>query len=326
MTPRVTIYTDGGCDPNPGPGGYGAVILDEGKPPRELCGGDPETTNNRMEMTAAIEALRTLDQPSEIHLWTDSQYLKNGVTKWMKGWRANGWMTKAKEPVKNQDLWEALDVELARHKVHWHWTKGHAGDHWNEVADQLATRGTMIGRSGRKTNLMPASEAPELPKAVGSGDDSPAKRPAADPNTLRIYLGVSFSGKDQVGAIAALLRIRDIERTITKIYSGENSNRLHLHSAIEALDAIKRPLPLQIFTNSDYLRDGVTKWIKSWRAHGWKTKAGDAVMNRDLWEKVDALCARHEIEWFVAGKDGEAPPELAMMKQVATDTRTIPEG
>lgn len=326
MTKRVTIYTDGGCDPNPGPGGYGAVILEEGKHPRELCGGDPDTTNNRMEMTAAIEALRALDQPFEVHLWTDSQYLKNGITKWVKGWRANGWLTKAKEPVKNQDLWEALDDELARHTVHWHWTKGHAGDHWNEVADQLATRGTMIGRSGRTARSLPAAEAPELPPSDEPTGATPTKRPPPDPNTVRIYLGVSFSGKDQVGGIAALLRFGDIERTITKIYSGENSNRLHLHSAIEALDAITRPLPLQIFTNSDYLRDGVTKWIQSWRTHGWKTKGGDPVMNRDLWEKVSALCARHSIVWFVAGKDGEAPPELALVKQLATDTRTIPEG
>jgi len=334
MTKRVTIYTDGGCDPNPGPGGYGVVILEEGEPPREMCGGAAETTNNRMEMTAALEALRALSEPSEVHLWTDSQYLKNGVTKWVAGWRAKGWRTKANEPVKNRDIWEALDLELARHKVHWHWTRGHSGDHWNERADQLATRGTMIGRRGTTTPSRPSSETPSLPSSEvqasrtgESASDEPLEplapsAPPVDPDTIRMYLGVSYSGKDGSGAVAILLRFGDFERTITKTYTGENSNRLHLHSAIEALGSLKRRMPIKMFTNSDYLRDGVTKWITGWRERGWKTKEKDSVMNRDLWEKVDELCRQHAITWHVSGKDGDPPPEMALMKQVASDTRS----
>ena len=136
----VVIYTDGACSGNPGPGGWGVLLQYNGKT-KELCGGEAETTNNRMELTAAIMAINSLKRRSTVELHTDSTYVKDGITKWMAGWKRNGWKTAARKPVKNQDLWLALDDAIAQHQINWKWVKGHAGDPGNEKADQLANEG-----------------------------------------------------------------------------------------------------------------------------------------------------------------------------------------
>jgi len=136
----VSLFTDGACSGNPGPGGWGA-ILRFGAHERDLSGGEALTTNNRMELMAAISGLETLKEPCAVALYTDSQYVKNGVMSWLAGWKRNGWRTADRKPVKNQDLWERLDAALARHKVAWHWVKGHAGHPENERADELARAG-----------------------------------------------------------------------------------------------------------------------------------------------------------------------------------------
>nr|MDT0664714.1 ribonuclease HI [Micromonospora sp. DSM 115978] len=141
MTTVVDIYTDGACSGNPGPGGWGAVLRYGGYE-KQICGGEAaQTTNNRMEIMAAIAALEALTRPAVVRLHTDSTYLRNGVTKWLFGWRRNGWLTADKQPVKNADLWRRLDAETARHTVEWLWVKGHAGHPDNELADRLANRG-----------------------------------------------------------------------------------------------------------------------------------------------------------------------------------------
>jgi ribonuclease HI len=137
---EIEIWTDGACKGNPGPGGWGAW-LKSGAHERELWGGEPLTTNNRMELIAVIEALAALKQPSRVTLHTDSAYVKNGITTWIHGWKAKGWMTADRKPVKNQDLWQRLDALRGQHKVDWRWVKGHAGDPGNERADALANRG-----------------------------------------------------------------------------------------------------------------------------------------------------------------------------------------
>ncbi len=136
----VSIWTDGACSGNPGPGGWGALIR-FGEHEKELSGGDFETTNNRMELLAAIEALNALTQPCIVDLHTDSQYVKGGMTGWIEGWKKNGWKTSAKKPVKNAELWKALEEAVKRHQVSWHWVKGHAGHPENERADELARYG-----------------------------------------------------------------------------------------------------------------------------------------------------------------------------------------
>ncbi len=136
----VVIHTDGACSGNPGPGGWGA-LLEWGGRARELKGGEADTTNNRMEMMAAIMALEALKRPCTIEIWTDSNYLKGGITGWIHGWKKNGWKTADKKPVKNVDLWQRLEAALADHRISWHWLKGHAGHVENERADALAREG-----------------------------------------------------------------------------------------------------------------------------------------------------------------------------------------
>lgn len=136
---KVTIYTDGGCRGNPGPGGWGAV-LEYGDSTKELYGYEQETTNNRMELMAAIQALELLKRPCAVSLTTDSQYVRQGILEWMQGWKARGWKTAAKKPVKNKDLWQRLDEATQKHEIEWHWVKGHSGHAGNERADDLANR------------------------------------------------------------------------------------------------------------------------------------------------------------------------------------------
>jgi len=146
---RVTIYTDGACSGNPGPGGWGAILM-FGEHVKELKGGEAHTTNNRMELMAAISALEALKRPCAVDIHTDSQYLRNGIMSWIHSWKRNGWRTADKTPVKNVDLWQRLDAALARHEVRWHWIRGHAGDAMNERADELAREGLVAARAGLK--------------------------------------------------------------------------------------------------------------------------------------------------------------------------------
>ena len=138
--PKVVIHTDGACSGNPGPGGWGA-ILESGAHRKELKGGEALSTNNRMELTAAIEALEALKVPSDVELYTDSNYLRDGITKWIRKWKTNGWRTAERKPVRNAELWQRLDTACGRHDIHWHWVRGHAGHDDNERADELAREG-----------------------------------------------------------------------------------------------------------------------------------------------------------------------------------------
>jgi ribonuclease HI len=150
----VTIFTDGACSGNPGPGGWGAILRWAGHE-RELHGGEAHTTNNRMELMAAIASLEALKRPCSIDLHTDSQYLRNGIMQWIHGWKRNGWRTADKKPVKNSDLWQRLDAAIARHEIRWHWVKGHAGDELNERADVLARQGIADVRAAMRTGGSP---------------------------------------------------------------------------------------------------------------------------------------------------------------------------
>ena len=146
MSELVEIFTDGACKGNPGPGGWGALLIYKGVE-KELWGGEPETTNNRMELTAASRGLAELKRPCQVRLVTDSEYVMRGITEWLPNWKKRGWKTAAKQPVKNADLWQQLDEQVGRHQVTWEWVRGHTGHHGNERADQLANRGVEEVRS-----------------------------------------------------------------------------------------------------------------------------------------------------------------------------------
>jgi ribonuclease HI len=148
MSDVIEIWTDGACSGNPGPGGWGAILSFKGTQ-KDLCGGEAMTTNNRMELMGAISALETLTRPCTVALHTDSQYLRQGITAWIHGWKKNGWKTADRKPVKNEELWKRLDAALGRHKIEWKWVRGHAGDAMNERADALARAGMAPFKPGR---------------------------------------------------------------------------------------------------------------------------------------------------------------------------------
>lgn len=169
--PTVVIHSDGACHGNPGPGGW-AAVLTCGEQKRELSGGVSATTNNRMELQAAIKALSALRQPCAVEFHTDSNYLRDGITKWLRGWKRNGWKTQAKQPVKNEDLWRQLDAVVAKHEINWHWVKGHAGDAGNERCDALATAAIAAVKQKFSREQLAASlrEFNESQKAAASVD------------------------------------------------------------------------------------------------------------------------------------------------------------
>jgi ribonuclease HI len=284
---RVVLYTDGGADPNPGPGGWGAVLLHTASGKRvELSGGEPHTTNNRMELTAAIRSLEALKQRCEVHLFTDSQYLRKGVTLWLPGWIARGW--KRKDGVlQNEDLWRRLAELVAEQDVHWEWVKGHAGNLHNERADELATL--------------------EIRRQHGA---SRSGGPAAD---AEIFLKVSCPGKR--GGWAALLRQGDEEQILSGSALNTTSNALDLFAAVTALEKVPPGSQVAIHTGSDYLRNGATRWLSGWQRSGWKTKEGAPVKNRELWQRLAAMLTQHKIDWPIA-KD-TPPAELKQLGKLA---------
>lgn len=285
-----TIYTDGGCNPNPGPGGWGAVLLVDGQAPQEISGGEAETTNNRMEIMAAKEALRALPAAADVDLYTDSVYVRDGITKWIVGWRSSGWKTKARVDVKNRDLWEELDAELQRHEVRWHWVKGHAGNQWNERADELAT----------------AAIAKE-------------PLPLGKESAVHLFTGASYSGKRRVGGYGVVLEWRGKSRELSGTIGETTANRMHLVAAIEGLRALTRRTEVHLYTVSDYARDGAVEWVPGWKARGWRTKTGSEVSHRDLWETIDQLCATHDTSWFVIKDSHGSIPQIDRAKALSSD-------
>jgi ribonuclease HI len=285
--PSVTIYTDGGCRPNPGPGGWGVVVLRPGTEPLELSGAEADATNNRMELRAAIEALRSLEGSHSVRLVTDSQYLRKGITEWLAGWRSRGWKTAGKKDVANRDLWEALDREIARHEIEWQWVKGHAGDEWNERADELASA--------------------EIPRPAMPVDDFDA---------VHLFTAVAYSGKADAGAWAVLMSYRGTERELSGRQAGASANSMHITGAGMGLAELSRTMRVHLYTASDYLKDGATTWISGWRSRGWTTREGKPVANRSLWQRLATLVNRHEVHWHVVSRD-DLPEQMEQVKTLA---------
>jgi ribonuclease HI len=264
-------FTDGGAEPNPGPGGWGLVVVDPHGGTEEHWGGEANTTNNRMELTAAIAALEHVPTGVLLEIVTDSRYVQRGVTEWLAGWRRRGF-ARADGPLANADLWRRLDQALGATTVRWSWIKGHAGHEHNERADELATRG--------RRELV--------------GDLIAATAPSPAPAGSRAFLKV---GTDRRGGWwCAAIETPDAEPQILQgRLDGASSNRCDIASALEVLAATCGPLVIS--TGSDYLRHGATQWLSGWKARGWQTKDGKPVANADLWRQLDRAMAGRQLDW-----------------------------
>ena len=279
----VTVYTDGACSPNPGPGGWGAVYLYAGREPVELSGFDGDTTNNRMELTAVVSALSALDGSHRITLYTDSQYVKNGITSWINKWQKNNWQTADKKPVKNVDLWKALLDESRKHEISWKWVRGHTLNKYNERADELAV-------AARKTG--PA--APSAAAAESTGDCD---------NTIHLYTGVTCKHSTGDGGWAVILRWRHHVKVIGGRKTGMTANQLYIHAAIAGLSGLTKQFPVEVHTHSGYLRDGALTWLAGWKKRNWLTRDGKEVSNREQWLELLRLLEAHEVRFSLEDRD-----------------------
>ncbi len=273
--PEVTIYTDGACSPNPGVGGWAAVLLKNGRLYQELSGREEETTNNRMELAAALHGLLSLKEPHRVLVITDSTYVKNGICSWMSAWKRRGWLTAARQPVKNRDLWEQLDQVIRDHRVEWQWVRGHSEDPWNERADALA----VAARSVR------VREQTDELESAGPGND-----------TIAVFCGITYAPSRGAGSWAVILSYKQYVKVLGGSGKGDSANQFHLQALIAALSALKKDVPVTVYTTSAYLRDGVHSWLAGWQQRGWMTSQGKEVGNRDLWQRLAVLVGRFPVD------------------------------
>jgi ribonuclease HI len=290
--PSVTIYSDGGCKPNPGPGGWGVVLIASNGYEKELSGGDPDTTNNRMELTAAVEALRALKEPCDVTFYTDSQYLRRGITEWLPGWIKKGWRRKGDQPVLNEDLWRALQRETQRHSIDWQWVKGHAGDEYNERVDGLATAA----------------------RAALTGE---AETPAGVPD-VEIALRVSLPKSSTTGGWA--VRIAEKGKP-PALFTGReeqtSANRLELVAALAALHKTPAEVNVRVYCASDYLLLGMTQWADGWLRRNWTTTGKQPVKHRDLWQALLTASSKRSVDWVPEGDSSLARGLDALAAQAA---------
>jgi len=286
---QVSVYVDGGCDPNPGPGGWGAIVRWDD---REwvLSGNDPDTTNNRMELHAAAASLALLEGllgRCQVDLHTDSQYVRRGITEWLAGWVSRGWRTSDKRPVKNQDLWRVLHRLTQAHDVTWHWIKGHAGHPLNERVDRLAT---------------------EALRALHRGSDAPDRTGAPEPTdddrpVVEICVKASCRGAEKRGGWGAVLRMGGHTKTLSGGEPATTANAMLIRGATEALRALTKPCRVTFYSDAKYLIHGASLWVKNWQARSWKTRDGKPVANRVEWEALLDAARPHHVTWLLAQED-----------------------
>jgi ribonuclease HI len=276
--PTVTIYTDGGARPNPGPGGYGVLMIYEDREV-ELSGGALETTNNQMELMAAITALESLDTAHRVVLYTDSTYVRKGITEWLAAWERSGWMNSKKEPVANQELWQRLQVAEQRHAVTWRWVRGHAGNIYNERVDRLAT--------AARREITEETDTPEKTETT----------PAAT-GDIAVYVTGHYSYDIKAAGWGALIIEKGQQRELGGGSDVTSDNQAVLEAAIHALESLDSPGSVDVFTNSEYLQKGMTSWVKGWIKNQWKTAKGKPVQNRELWERLTKAAKGRKIQWY----------------------------
>lgn len=275
MNDKIVIYSDGGSDPNPGIGGW-AAILRFGKHEKVLSGNESTATNNRMELIAAISALEALKRSSSIEFHTDSEYLRKGITEWIERWAAKDWKTKGGKPVSNVDLWQRLWPLVKLHDINWHWVKGHSGNRMNERVDALA----------RQARL----------------EITPSEQISAD--IPRLYLRSSCKGNPGPGGWGVILEVKDETEQNSGSERQTTNNRMEITAAVEGILMLPPGSDVQVFTTSDYLYQGATRWIHGWRRRGWLKRDGKPVANADLWKALDKLQEGYAVRWVNAkGRD-----------------------
>lgn len=263
---KITLYTDGACSGNPGPGGWGAILVASDEAGNvlkemELSGGEANTTNNRMELTAVIEGLKQLKRPTAVRVVSDSQYVVNTMTR--------GWKRKA-----NHDLWRQLDDLARQHTITWEYVKGHAGHEYNERADQLATAAIkqVYGKNNHSQNSQQITHS-----AV-------------------VYIALKMSHKR--GRWGILIITSDGELTLSDWLDDVTENRLALVATLDALQNLLPHTEATIYIDSDYVLNGMTNWIHGWRKRNWRKSDGQPVMHDDLWKRIDELARKHQLTWL----------------------------
>jgi len=293
--PAVEIYTDGGCDPNPGPGGWGAILL-YGPHTKEISGAALETTNNRMELTAAIQALAFLKRPCQISLYTDSQYLRRGITEWLPAWRAQGWRKADGKPVENLDLWQELAQQAERHRMEWHWVKGHKGRPLNERADRLATEA--------RQKMLSTGQVQGTSSTV---DDRGADAPPSLPHVDIFASGCSLGQPGPGGYAAVLLYAPDQMHVVSGRWPLVTSNAMELWAIVAGLRELRRPFRVTVHTGSRYAIEGAQKWLTSWERRHWHTRDGQPIKNQELWMELSHLMGDHDVSWEFLAKEQRNP-------------------
>jgi ribonuclease HI len=292
---NITIYTDGACDPNPGPGGW-AAILRAGRHEKVISGGEPKTTNNRMELKAALSALRALKSSCHVTLHTDSEYLRRGITEWFPAWERREWRTSDGRPVHNQDLWQALADQVKRHQVTWRWVRGHAGDPLNERVDRLA-RAAIPRRASRR---------------------------ALD-GSVQLFTRASCLGKGGYGGWAIVKRRGSHVKSLSGSATGTTANAMELQAAIRGLASLTAPSQVQVCTVSQYLHQGITRWVANWQARDWLTKVGQPVRHKALWMALQEAMSPHQVEWELLGS-ADRPVESEQAAKLAAQAARAAQG
>jgi ribonuclease HI len=307
MSQVITIHTDGACKGNPGPGGWGVILQTNGAE-KELFGGEHDTTNNRMEMTAVIQALQALSRPCAVELYTDSEYVIKGSSEWLPAWKKRNWRTAKKEPVKNADLWKLIDEQLGRHDVVFHWVRGHSGHALNERADALANKGVASLKKDGASRPALIERAPAPDVGQGTLEFNPVI--TVQPS-IRIYADGS-SRKTKAGGWGVVIINHGVETEMSGWSFDTTNNRMELEGPIQALQALPVGRSAHITTDSEYVQKGIEEWIKDWRKRGWRTSSNKPVKNVDLWVKLETLCAERKVSWaWVKGHSGDHYNERA---------------
>lgn len=297
MSERVIIHSDGGADPNPGVGGWAALIRD-GAQETILTGSAPHTTNNRMELEAAVAALSFLDRPRVVDFYTDSEYVRRGMAEHVAGWAASDWKTKSGRAVANAELWQKLHELALKHQITWYRVRGHSGDPDNDRVDALA----------RQARL---SITPEIVPETG---------------LPKLYLSAIVHGNPGPGAWGAALEEGGFSEALGGAQASTTNNRMELLAAIEGLRLLKAGSGVQVLTASDYVFQGITRWMPDWRERGWRKKDGGPVANADLWQALSEATGHYDVQWVnvkgqrLAGLDraAAAAAEALRLSRVST--------